>query len=143
MAQTDWWVIVPLAELKAPTRPADAKVVSTVEGTAEDTAYLEYQAVNGWTAYMGPFTTQAAAQTAQVDPNANTTLAGIKAGSAVGGIPNPLTGLAAVGDFFARLTQANTWIRLVEGILGLGLLVVGLAKMSGTGSTLRKAVKIT
>jgi hypothetical protein len=56
----------------------------------------------------------------------------------------PLTGLAAIGDFFQRITQANTWIRIAEVVLGFGLIVVGLAQLaSGTaaGKTALKAGK--
>ena len=41
-----------------------------------------------------------------------------------------LTGLAAIGDFFQRLTQGNTWLRIGEGLLGIILIAVGLAHMS-------------
>jgi hypothetical protein len=42
------------------------------------------------------------------------------------GFTNPLSGLAAIGDFANRLTQKNTWIRVGEVIAGLILLYVGL-----------------
>ena len=41
-----------------------------------------------------------------------------------------LTGLAAIGDFFQRLSQANTWIRVGEVLLGLALIIIGLAKLA-------------
>ena len=47
------------------------------------------------------------------------------------GIPNPLTGLAAIGDFFGRLTSANLWERVGEVVLGIILIAVGLAKLTG------------
>lgn len=37
-----------------------------------------------------------------------------------------LSGLAAIGDFFARLTEANTWIRVGEFIAGALILYIGL-----------------
>lgn len=40
-----------------------------------------------------------------------------------------LSGLAAIGDFFARLTEASTWIRVAEVAIGLGLVVVGVAHL--------------
>ena len=40
-------------------------------------------------------------------------------------IPN-LGGVAAIGDFFNRLTQPNTWIRVGEVLAGLVLILVGL-----------------
>jgi hypothetical protein len=55
--------------------------------------------------------------------------------SVVKGIQNQapapvLTGLAAIGDFFQRLTQGNTWLRIGEGLLGIILIAVGLAHMT-------------
>jgi hypothetical protein len=41
----------------------------------------------------------------------------------------PLTGVAAIGDFFSRLGQANTWIRVGEVVAGLILLGIGLNAM--------------
>lgn len=42
-------------------------------------------------------------------------------------------GVQAIGDFFNRLTQANTWIRVGEVAAGLLLLYLGLnAAMKGT-----------
>jgi hypothetical protein len=44
-----------------------------------------------------------------------------------GGISTPnIGGLAAVGDFFNRLTQANTWLRVGEVVAGLLLVYIGL-----------------
>jgi hypothetical protein len=44
-------------------------------------------------------------------------------------LPN-LTGLAAIGDFFSKLSQGNTWIRIGEAFLGLILIAAGLAKLT-------------
>jgi hypothetical protein len=44
-------------------------------------------------------------------------------------IPNPLQGLAAIGDFFQRLGQANTWVRAGEVVAGLILVAIGLNSM--------------
>jgi len=54
---------------------------------------------------------------------------------------NPLTGLAAIGDFFQRLTQASTWVRIAEGLLGLGLVIVGLAHLASGTAVGRAAAK--
>jgi hypothetical protein len=52
---------------------------------------------------------------------------------AAGDIPNPLAGINAIGDFFNRLTQPNTWIRVGEVAAGLLLIYLGLsATMRGT-----------
>lgn len=47
------------------------------------------------------------------------------ANAAVGAAQN-IGGLAAVGDFFNRLTQGNTWLRVGEVAAGLILLYMGL-----------------
>lgn len=41
-------------------------------------------------------------------------------------IPNPLSGVAAIGDFFSRLTNPHTWLRVAEGLVGVAFLVIGL-----------------
>lgn len=63
---------------------------------------------------------------------------------AKGSLTNPLGGLAAIGDFFNRLTQANTWIRVGEVAAGVLLLYIGLkAATSGTpaGNAVRSIPK--
>lgn len=45
-------------------------------------------------------------------------------------VPNPLSGLAAIGNSFSQLTQANTWLRLGGGVLGIILIAVGIARMT-------------
>jgi hypothetical protein len=45
----------------------------------------------------------------------------------------PLDWLSTIGQFFSRLGQANTWLRIGEFLLGAALVVVGTAHlMSGT-----------
>lgn len=53
--------------------------------------------------------------------------AGEAATGQTGSLPNPL---AAVTDFLHRLTDSNTWLRVAEGILGLLLIAVGVAKLT-------------
>jgi hypothetical protein len=62
------------------------------------------------------------------------------AAAAVPKIP-VLGGLAAIGDFFQRLTQASTWIRAAEVVLGLGLIIVGLAHLASGTAVGRAAMK--
>lgn len=47
-----------------------------------------------------------------------------------GQVPNPLGGLAAIGAFFSDLSNANTWVRVGEGLLGLVLIAVGVARIT-------------
>lgn len=77
----------------------------------------------------------------------NTGLAAVKgpyktradADKALSGLQNPKkifndlgipTGLAAIGNFFNKLGQAHTWIRVGEVLLGLILIAVGVAKIT-------------
>jgi hypothetical protein len=41
-----------------------------------------------------------------------------------------LPGLQQVGSFFSALSQGNTWVRVAEGLLGIILIAVGLARLT-------------
>ena len=87
------------------------------------------------TGWMGPYNwTTAKAQ-----------VAGLKAGigaATPGGLPtvgpggnilNPVTdlgGINAIGDFFNRLTEPNTWVRVGEVAAGLLLVYIGLSAVT-------------
>jgi hypothetical protein len=60
-------------------------------------------------------------------------------GNIGGAISNPLGGIQAIGDFFNRLTQPNTWIRVGEVLGGLLLVYMGL-RASFSGTEAEKAV---
>lgn len=65
--------------------------------------------------------------------NAGITNRDQQAGGTVGTIPvvaNPLDWLSNIADFFDRLSQANTWIRIAEFVLGGALVLVGVAHMA-------------
>ena len=55
---------------------------------------------------------------------------------------SPLGGIAAIGDFFGRLTEANTWIRVAEFVLGAALIIVGLAKLASGTAAGKAALKV-
>lgn len=48
------------------------------------------------------------------------------------------TGIDAVGAFFNRLTEGNTWLRIAEGTLGIILIAVALAKLTGADNVIAK-----
>jgi hypothetical protein len=52
-------------------------------------------------------------------------------------ITNPLQ---AIGDFFSKLGQPNLWIRVGEVILGIALIGIGLAHLTGTDNLVSKAM---
>ena len=66
---------------------------------------------------------------------ANTNFAAGVPGSGV------LTGLAAIGDFFQRLTQGNTWVRLAKIVVGGALVLIGLAHMTGADNAAFNAAR--
>lgn len=81
-------------------------------------------------------------------PTAQAMVAGSKAGFGAVGLPvlgpggglglvkgasSDLGGINAIGDFFNRLTEANTWLRVGEFVAGALLVYLGLsATMKGT-----------
>lgn len=94
---------------------AIAQVVSAARKPAKPTSPLEVFAQPP----TGPYSTRAAAKAIADKYNK----------SHVYTIPspgNPLSGIAAIGDFFNRLTQAQTWIRVGEVAAGGLLLYLGL-----------------
>lgn len=49
--------------------------------------------------------------------------------------------IAGVTDFFGRLTQGNLWLRVSEVLLGIVLIGVGLARITGTQNVVSQVVK--
>lgn len=80
---------------------------------------------------------QAAAEAVKLYPTGTAPTTSVKtqvsneAGQQLTGSATGLSGLASVGDFFGRLTEGATWIRVLEMILGVGLVIVGLARAAG------------
>lgn len=59
------------------------------------------------------------------------------------GLQNAIPGVAQIGDFFASLGEASTWIRVAEVFLGVVLLGIGIAQLTHTSNVISKAVKMT
>jgi hypothetical protein len=74
--------------------------------------------------YKGPYATQALAQQAAAKATATATSTEVS-------LPNPLTGVDAIGAFFNKLGDASTWIRVGKVVIGALLLVVGLVHITG------------
>lgn len=110
---------------------------------------------SGTTALAGPFASQAqAAAWVAAHPQyfgpGKTNIAPPSDTPVTSGIPgasNPLSGVEAIGNFFNKLGQKNTWIRIGEGVVALILLDVGLKAFTGhsvietTGKTITGAGK--
>jgi hypothetical protein len=159
-----WWVVGP-----PPERSGPGQVVQVANGSAEYNALLNFQTltIHGHvvTRYYGPFASEADAKKAH--PVAGLawigTLIGAAAGaggaaaggngaqvpqaaaggSAAGGAAGDAaaSGINAIGDFFNRLSQANTWLRVVKVVVGGALLLEGILRMTGAQTTIVSAAK--
>ncbi|HEX5494521.1 MAG TPA: hypothetical protein VFX70_08130, partial [Mycobacteriales bacterium] len=144
-------IVVPsVAEQNVTATPKDA-IIAEVSDTSQqyktwlstDSGGATYQ---GKTYYrrQGPFTSlkdaQAAYKTGATTASSPIPGVGITPG---GGLTpaNPIPGLAQVGDFFAALTQANTWIRVAKVLGGGLLLVIGIAHITGAGNAVATAAR--
>lgn len=126
-----WWVVaIPgqLAVLQAtdPNRLADFRAMKAQRPTQQ-----------AW----GPYGTKAAAEAELANlkkhPPKNVQVEPPKPP-----LSNPLQGVQAIGDFFQRLSQASTWIRVAEVVLGAALIIVGLAHITQAGKLARQAAKV-
>jgi hypothetical protein len=59
----------------------------------------------------------------------------------VAGLEQTGQDIAGVTDFFGRLTEGNLWLRVGEVLLGIVLIGVGLARITGTQNIVSSAVK--
>lgn len=147
-----WWVVVPPSEQNATTRPADAKIISTDVGSAAYNTLLNTDSgtVNGEVRYMGPFNSLQAAQSAA--PGALTfgdwtgaIIAGLMAGA--GNEPNPATSVGAgfavgtVADKLGGFNLGSWFLRIGEILLGLVLVGVGIARITGAQNIVSQVVK--
>lgn len=121
------WFVTGLTD---PTQTSGTVTPSYLQAASEAAA----EKVIGGPPLAGPFATKAAAQ-AWVRAHPEDFGPGKTGGKAyndsiLAGTPgpssNPLGGLAAIGDFFARLTNPHTWLRVAEFAVGGIFLVIGL-----------------
>jgi hypothetical protein len=154
--EVTYWVFLAI-QAKMQTQ----NIFATVVGPMTAAQYnAKYGNPNNGVNPPGGFTNKLAAQQAANQYNANPGQAGgVNAPGAAPGInapnpfgTNPLTGITAIGDFFQRLTQPQTWVRIAEFAAGgLLLYIGGNALLRGTAaseaaqntvSAGKKAVKI-
>lgn len=91
--------------------------------------------------WKGPFATEAEAKTAQNPQQQSPNPLNDVTNAAENAASGPLTGLAAIGGFFSKLGQANTWLRVAEVLLGAGIIIVALARLAGDTPAGRAALK--
>ena len=113
-----WWV-VPVPGGIARTGPSASALYQAVQAASRPAGTV-----------AGPFSTQAAAE-AWISAKDKSPIT----------VPSPLTGLNAIGDFFNKLGEANTWIRVGEVLLGVVLIAVGVARITGAQNVISQVVK--
>lgn len=64
------------------------------------------------------------------------------ANSVAAAVSNPLAFLRNIGAFFDKLSEASTWLRIGEFLLGAALVVVGVAKLASGTAAGRAAGKV-
>jgi hypothetical protein len=97
---------------------------------------------------------QAAAKPYNANVAQNAAMAQIKAESdivggsqnapaAIGsGVSSVSSGINAVGDFFNRLSEGNTWLRIAEATLGIVLIAIALGKITGVDNGIKTVAKV-
>jgi hypothetical protein len=147
----EWWVVCPPSEQLDATIPPDAKIISTNVGSAAYNTLLSNGTVNGEVRYMGPFATQAEAKAAApgkitIGDWTGAAITGLMAGA--GNSPNPAanvgTGMAAgtAIDKIASFNLGSWFLRIGEILLGLVLIGVGVARITGSQNVISKAMKV-
>lgn len=116
MATGQWWIVY-----KIVGSGSDQEIQATYVQSASQPA------VGGSVeSVVGPYATEADAEAGEQSPTPTASYTG------QGGITS-IPGLSQIGDFFGALTQASTWIRVAEVLIGLGLIITGVSRlMSGT-----------
>ena len=64
------------------------------------------------------------------------------ANSVAAAVSNPLDFLRNIGAFFDKLSEASTWLRIGEFLLGAALVVVGISKLASGTAAGRAAAKV-
>jgi hypothetical protein len=151
---TAWFVVFPSNEHPGNAMPANAKIVSAQTGSPAYNAWLGNGAytVNGtnWQVDAGPFTSEAQARAWKPGPITigdwvGAGIAGVMAGG--GNEPNPATSVGAgfaAGTAVDKLGQFNlgAWfLRIGEILLGLVLIGVGVARITGVQNAISSVVK--
>jgi hypothetical protein len=151
MATTYWFVVFPASEHPGNAMPPNAKVVSAQDGSPAYNAWLGNGAytVKGtsWQVDAGPFPTQQQAIGWKPGPISvadwvGAGIAGVLAGA--GNVPNPATSVGtgfAAADALGGFNIGNWFLRIGEILLGLVLIGVGVARITGAENAISSIVK--
>lgn len=138
-----WFVIAPVGADQGsalnPKIPSNSKIVSATVGSPQYNAWVSNGSYHGWQVVMGPFGSKQLAEKA-VPPsglNAVGQIAGA-AGQLAKTTPAGAIGIGAVsgvagltGDVFKGLNLGSWFLRIGEILLGLVLIGVGIARITG------------
>ena len=146
----DWWV-VPEGTLGQLVDTFSLNGISHLFGALGNQAVWTVQQSDTkppHSADEGPFSSQSQAQAAATALNEKEgILSDIQQLSGSADQPSSpsqldsIPGLSQIGNFFGTLTQANTWERVGMGILGVMLIGVGVAKLTGADKVVEEAAK--
>jgi hypothetical protein len=134
LGQQPYWVFLSIL-----AKMQQQNVFATVVGPMSQSAFTaKYGDPNNGVNPGGGFSNKLTAQAAANKYNANPGQAGgvnapnpLTPNSLLGS--NPLTGVNAIGDFFTRLSDPHTWVRVGEFVAGgLLLFIGGSAVLRGT-----------
>lgn len=126
MASGTWWVIhlqngdivnFALGAAGGPEGGLGTELATVTQSATKPTGYIS-----------GPYPTQAAAQKAAVTYN----------NSQAKSFNQPVT---TVSEFLSRLTQASTWLRVLEVVLGVVVLAVGMARITNAVPVVTKIAR--
>lgn len=151
MATKYWFVVFPASEHPGNAFPPNAQIVSANDDSPAYKAWLGNGAytVNGQSLQVdaGPFSTQQQAQSWSPKPLGikdwvAAGIAGVVAGA--GNEPNPATAVGvgnAAADALGGFNIGSWFIRIGEILLGLVLIGVGVARITGAENAISKVVK--
>ena len=93
-----------------------------------------------WFNINGPYPTQAKANAAiPAIQKANPAPGEVAQLASASGLPTDWE--QAITDAYGTLTSSGTWVRVAKVVIGGVLVIVGLAKITGAGAIIEKAVK--
>jgi hypothetical protein len=167
MATTTWWFVVfPASENPGNTFPAHAQIVSAQQGSPAYNAWTANGAYTiagvSWQVDAGPFPTQKQAQDWAPQPLTivdwvGAAVAGVLVGAgnqspstavpegqaAASAVTDPLTGVAgALEAFYQAITDGKTWRSIGWLLLGILLMIVGVALWIGPSAARRNPIGI-
>jgi hypothetical protein len=150
MATTAWFVVFPASEHPGNAFPANAKIVSAQTGSAAYNAWLGNGAYTiagtNWQVDAGPFTTQQQAQAWSPHALGITDwvaagIAGVMVGAG-GASPSAAIGTgSAIANTLGGFNISNWFLRIGEILLGLVLIGVGVARITGAQNAISNIVK--